>query len=241
MSVHLQLVEDYEALSHAGAEVVAGLIARKPDAALVLATGDSPMRMYQLLAERVQRGELDVSRLRLFQLDEYWGLRPDDDRSLYGWMRRAILDPWGIADSQLVRLRGDAPSPEAACRAYDEAVAAAGGFDLAVLGLGPNGHLGYNEPPAHPDSPTRLVTLTESSLETGARYWGSRDRVPRQALTAGLASLLAARQIVLLVSGAHKRKILDATLNGPITPDVPASLLRLAQNVTVIADRAAAG
>jgi glucosamine-6-phosphate deaminase len=233
------VVDDYPALSRAGAEIVAGVIAARPAAALVLATGDTPMGLYRELAERRRRGEVDTSRLRVFQLDEYRGLRADDRRSLYGWTRRAILEPWAIPDAHFVRLDGQAPSPGAACRAYDEAVRAAGGFDLAVLGLGPNGHLGFNEPPTGPSAPTRLVALTEASLQSNARYWGGRDQVPGQALTAGLALLLAARRIILVVSGEHKHAILRRTVEGPMTPEVPASFLQQAAGAVVIADRAA--
>ena len=237
--MELLVTEDYNALSRTGADLMAALIAAKPDAAIVLATGDTPMGMYRELAERRRRGELDASRLRVFQLDAYLGLAPDDPRSLYGWMQRAFLDPLGVPPENVVRLPGDAADPEAACRVYDLAVQAAGGFDLAVLGLGPNGHLGFNEPPSTPDAPTRVVDLTEESLASNARYWGGREQVPRRAMTAGMAQLLSARQTLLLVSGAHKRAILHRTICGPATPDVPSSYLRQAANVTILADRAA--
>jgi glucosamine-6-phosphate deaminase len=235
----LVVTEDYAALSRAGAEWLARGIIAEPDAAVVLATGNTPIGMYRALAELQQRDGLDVSRLRVFQLDAYVGLGPGDPRSLYGWMARAFLEPLGVAETQVVRLAGDAPDLQAACRAYDAAVAAAGGFALSVLGLGPNGHLGFNEPPSDPTAPTRLVTLTEESIASNAGYWGGRDQVPRQALTAGMAPLLAARRTLLVVSGAHKRDILQRTLLGPLMPEVPASYLQQAANVTVLADRAA--
>jgi glucosamine-6-phosphate deaminase len=199
------------------------------------------MGAYHELAGRHRRGTFDTGRLRLFQLDEYWGLAPADRRSLYGWTRRAILEPWAIALERFVRLAGDAADATAECRRYDQAVTAAGGFDLALLGLGPNGHLGFNEPPAGPTLPSRLVTLTEASIASNARYWGGRDFVPRQALTAGMAPLLAARHILLVVSGAHKRAILHQALEGPPTEAVPASFLQLSANVLILADQAAWG
>jgi len=237
--VRIVVTEDYAALSRAAADLVADTVARTPDAAVIVATGETPMGLYRELAERRAQGILDASRLRVFQLDSYLGLGPDDDRSLYRWMRESFLDPLGIPAARVTRLPGDAADPEAACRAYDRAVAEAGGIDLAILGLGPNGHLGFNEPPVEADGPTRVVTLTDESIESNARYWGGHDRVPRQALTAGMAVLLAARQTLLVASGARKRTILRRAVDGPITPDVPASYLQRAPNVTVIADQAA--
>jgi len=237
--VELIIAEDYAALSRAAATWFAAAIAAEPDAAVVLATGNTPLGLYGELVARQQRGALDVSRLRVFQLDAYLGLTRDDPRSLYGWLARAFLTPLSVPEARVVALPGDAPDPAAACRAYDAAVAAAGGFAVSVLGLGPNGHLGFNEPPADPTAPSRVVTLTPASIASSAGYWGDPAQVPRQALTAGMAQLLAARRTLLLVSGAHKREILGRTVRGPLTPDVPASYLQHAANVTVLADRAA--
>ena len=237
--MELLIVDDYAALSRAAADAVQAVIMDRPNAVVVMATGNSPAGTYAELAERKQRGELDARGLRVFQLDEYAGLGPDDPRSLYGWTRRAFVDPLGIPLAQVTRLEADSGDPAAACRAYDEAVEAAGGFDLALLGLGTNGHLGFNEPPAGPEAPTRLVSLSDSSIDGSAVYWGSREAVPGQALTAGMARLLAARGILLLVSGAAKHDILRRALEGPLTPDVPASYLQQSARATIIADAAA--
>ncbi len=237
--MELIITENYAALSRAAAERMAAVIRAKPDAAVVVATGNTPMGMYRELAERRGRGEIDTSRLRVFQLDAYLGLTDDDPRSLYGWMKRAFLDPLGVSDANVVRLLGDAADPAGVCRAYDRAVEQVGGFDLSVLGLGPNGHLGFNEPPSAADAPTRVVGLTPASVASNAPYWGGAGRVPRKALTAGMIQLLGARQTILVVSGAHKQEILRRTLEDRPTPDVPSSYLQQAANVTIIADRAA--
>jgi glucosamine-6-phosphate deaminase len=237
LTIRTVVVSDYDALSQAAADSIAATLARKPDALLLLATGDTPMGAYRELAERRLRDVLDTSHLRAAQLDEYAGLGgPDDRRSLYGWMQRSFLGPLGVTAERTIRLDASLP-PDVACREYDAAVAAAGGFELAVLGLGPNGHLGFNEPPIERDAPTRLVPLTPASIRSNARYWGDEDDVPRMALTCGLATLLEARQILLAVSGPHKREILRRTLTPPPTADVPASWLQQASgDVGVLAD-----
>jgi len=233
------IADTYEQLSHLGAGIIAQTLAGKPDATILPATGNTPMGMYEELARRYREGTVDTTRARVFQLDEYVGLGPDDFRSLYGWTRRSFVEPLGIPDAQVTRLVADAADPQAACADYEAAVAAAGGIDLAIMGLGPNGHLGFNEPPSGPDAPTRTIDLAEESVESNAVYWGGRDQVPRQAMTAGLNVILAARHIVLVVTGAHKRSILDRAINGAVTPDVPASWLQHAPNVTILADHEA--
>jgi glucosamine-6-phosphate deaminase len=237
--VDLIIVEDYEALSHHGADWLVDAIRAKPDAAVVAATGNTPMGMYIDLAQLRIRGLVDTSRLHVFQLDAYLGLAPDDPRALFGWTRRSFLEPLGIAATNVVRLTGDAPDPWEACSRYEAAVREVGGFDISILGLGPNGHLGFNEPPSPPDAPTRVVHLTPESIASNARYWGGEDQVPRQALTCGMDLLLAAQQTLLIVSGAHKHEVLHRAVEGPQTPEVPASYLQSASNVMVLADRAA--
>jgi glucosamine-6-phosphate deaminase len=175
----------------------------------------------------------------VFQLDEYLGVPPFDERSFYGWIKRTLLDPLHIPGEHVVRLRGDASDPQEACREYDAAVEEAGAFDIAVLGLGRNGHLGFNEPPADPQSLTHVVELTEETRASNARYWDGRERIPGRAITCGMAHLLAARQVIVLVSGEQKQDILQRTLKGPVTPDVPASYLQASSSVIIIADAAA--
>jgi len=239
--MNLILVNDYESLSKTAAGLMAQVAASKPDASMVLATGDTPMGAYAELATLKTAGAFDPSHLRIFQLDGYLGLALDDPRSLYGWLKRSFIDPLNIAPQQVTMLPDDTTNPEATCQAYDEAVAQTGGFHLSVLGLGPNGHLGFNEPPSPANATTRRVQLTEASIESNARYWGGRDKVPHEAITCGMKQLLSAKQTLLVVSGARKVNILKATMEGPITPEVPASLLRTASNVTIIADRVALG
>jgi glucosamine-6-phosphate deaminase len=237
--MQLIVVQDYAALSEVAADEIASLIEANPNAGLVLATGSTPIGAYRELAPRVQRGELDSSRLRVFQLDEYWGIEESDPRSLYAWLAREFIVPLRIPMENVGRLRGDARDAASECAAYEQKVLAAGCFDLAVLGLGPNGHLGFNEPPSDSGSPTRLVSLTNASIESNAHYWDRRETVPRRALTAGMDLLLASRKIILLVSGAHKRDILSQTINLAVTPELPASYLQNARDITVVADRAA--
>ncbi len=239
--MNLITVHDYNELSRVAAQHIADAVTSKTSATLVLATGNTPMGAYAELARMHHAGTFDPTHIRPFQLDAYLGIAIDDDRSLFGWLKRAFLDPLNIDQQRVVMLPDDTPDPDAACLAYDEAVAHAGGFDLSILGLGPNGHLGFNEPPSPANTPTRRVILTEASLNSNASYWGGLDRVPREAITCGMRQLLGARQTLLLVSGSRKRNVLRAALHGPITPDLPASLLRLASNVTVIADEDAVG
>lgn len=238
MTVEILRVASYADLSVRAAEIVTELLASDPEAAVVPATGATPMGLYEELARKAAGGALDASGIRVFQLDEYVGVSPEARRSLYGWMDARFLQPLGVPESRVVRLNGMAPDLAAACREYDSRLASAGGPQLAILGLGPNGHLGYNEPPSPRDAPTREVLLTAESSAAAAAYFGGLE-VPRRALTAGMSRLLDARRILLLVSGAHKRDILRRALFGPIGPEVPASWLQTIPGVTVIADAAA--
>lgn len=240
MSMQTIIAEDAAELAFLAADQIAQAIHRKPDLTILAATGNTPMGTYAQLAEACELGLLDTSRVRILQLDEYVGAKPGDANALYGWMDRALLQPLKVAPDRVVALRGDANDPAAACAEYVRTVAALGGIDLAILGLGPNGHLGFNEPPSDATAPTRLVTLTEASLISNAAYWGGRDRVPSRALTVGMDLILAARQILLLVSGAGKRDIARRLIDGPTTPEIPATYLRDCPQATLILDAAAA-
>jgi glucosamine-6-phosphate deaminase len=218
-----------------GADVVASALVRaeRVDATLMPALGSSALEIYAELGARRAAGSFDTSRLRLIQLDEYV-VEEADPRTLIGWLRRDVAAPLGIPKERIVRLDGSVADAAAACAAYDAAVAAAGGIDVAVLGLGPNGHLGFNEPPSASDAATRRVDLTPASLVSNRRYWGID--CPPSALTAGMPTILAARFALLVVRGASKREILRAMLEGAVSADLPASYLREHPNALLLAD-----
>jgi glucosamine-6-phosphate deaminase len=239
--MQLHIDEDHLALSKRAAQTLAEAISKKPNLNIVVATGTSPIQMYAELADMQQKGLVDCRKLNVFQLDAYLGTSDTDDRSLYGWMKRAFVDPLEIPYEQVIRMDKGSTDAQANCEAYINAVKAHGGFDVAILGLGPNGHLGFNEPPSPREAPTRVVSLSEESFISNARYWGGRDRVPPLAVTAGMDILLDAKLPMLLVSGETKCAILEKTLNGPVTPMVPASYFQEATNSMIFADRAAMG
>lgn len=235
------ITKDYASLSQTAADLVCQVVANKPNAVVVFPTGTSPVGLFQELIARHGAGRFDPSHLRIFQMDDYYPVEPRDPRSLFYWLKQELLDRLAIDPAQVVELPGNAADPIAACRQYDQRLHEVGGYDLAILGLGPNGHIGFNDPPAQAGDPTRVLNLSQSSIETGIKTWGSRAATPTQAISAGMAQLLGAKEIVLLVAGAHKQEILRQSLFGPITPEVPASYLQQMANVTVIADRAAWG
>lgn len=234
--IDTRVASDAGDLAHEAAALIAHAITADPTAVLVVATGDTTEPTYRELAKHVESG-LDVSRIHVFQLDEYAGIAHDDGRSLYGWTMRGFAGPLGIEPERVTRLDGAAADLEDSCLRYEAAVEEAGGFDLAILGLGPNGHIGFNEPPSGRDAPTRAVRLSASSVASNARYWGGADQVPRRAVTAGMDLLMSSRKVVLIVTGGPKRSILARVLDGPIGPDVPASFLQEHRDVVVLADR----
>jgi glucosamine-6-phosphate deaminase len=233
------VVDDADGLNRTGADLVAEVISTTPSASVVAATGRTPMGLYDELAARRRAGLVDASGITAYQLDEYLGLEANDRRSLLGWMQRSIVDPLGIPDERVIALPLDGDIARR-CAAFDDDLDARGGLDLAILGLGPNGHLGFNEPPSRSNSPTREVALSPATIQANAAYWGDIADVPATAVTMGLGTLLRARSIVVVVSGGGKHAILRRTLDGAIGPDVPASFLRAVEgDVTVVADRAA--
>jgi glucosamine-6-phosphate deaminase len=236
----LVVLADAAAVGKAAADVVAETVRRMPEAAIAVPTGSTPLPMFGEVIDRVRRGDLDLSRIQLFCLDEYVGVAPADPNSLTGWLARAFLKDAGIPPANVHTLPSTDPDLEEAPRRYERALAAHGGLELAVLGLGGNGHIAYNEPGSPADSRTRVVTLTPESVEQAAGYFEGRS-VPTQAMTVGVGTLLEARSLVLIVTGTAKADVLHRALRQPMSAEVPASWLRLAgDRVTVIADEAAA-
>jgi glucosamine-6-phosphate deaminase len=237
--IRIFVADELAEVARGAGDDAAAVMRADPRAVVMFAVGESPLGLYTELADRRASGTLDASRTRAVQLDEYLGISSEDERSFFGWLERDALIPLAIARDRTIVLRGDAPDPAAECARYERAVAQAGGIDLAILGLGQNGHLGFNEPPSGADAATRVVDLADDTIEANARYWGGRDRVPRRAITAGMRVILAARRTILVVTGASKHAILHRTLEGEIGSDVPASYLRKIDGVSVYCDRAA--
>ena len=235
------VVGSYDVLSRRAADVVADVIARHPRGAITVPTGSTPLGMYQELLRRIEAGRLDVSGIHIFCLDDYLGRAPDDEASLTGWLREAFLVPAGIPEAHVHYIPTTAPDPDVAARQYEEEIRAAGGLELAVVGLGPNGHVAFNEPGSRPDSRTRVVKLTEESREQNAAYYEGGVQIPEHAITMGLGTILEARRLLMIVSGASKADIVRRALAGPVTPEVPGSLLRLAgERLEVLLDAEAA-
>jgi len=237
----LSVLRDAPAASESAADVVSNTLLSKPDAAITFPTGTTPLAMFDILAARAARGETDFSGVSIFFLDEYVGVTVEDPNSFTRWLTEALFNRIGIEPDQLHALPVTADDLVASAAKFDEAISARGGLDLAVLGLGPNGHVGYNEPGSGVDSRTRVVTLTPESREQASAYWEGSLSIPNQAMTMGVGTLLESKQIVLLVTGEAKAGILRRTIEEPISTDVPASLLRNAgARLTILADEAAA-
>jgi glucosamine-6-phosphate deaminase len=231
--IRITVADGPDGFDRAAADAIRSSIEACPRAVVVVATGRTPMGAYARLADDLST---DVTGgLRVFQLDEYVGTPRNDPRSLASWTRRSFLEPLGIDPASVHWFDATAEDPIAECRRYERAVLDAGGFDLAVLGLGPNGHLGFNEPPSDPSSGTRVVPLSEASLASNASYVPGAP-VPSEAFTAGLDLLLAARRVVLVVSGSTKREIAHRTLEGPVTEEVPASFLQEHPDLVAVVD-----
>lgn len=233
------IVPDAAAGGELIAEAIAALVERKPDALLGVATGSTPLPIYRALAARVGAG-LDVGRVRVCQLDEYVGLPAGHPESYRSVIAREVLEPLGLGLERFLGPDGTRADIPAACAEYEAALAGAGGVDLQILGIGTDGHIGFNEPCSSLASRTRIKTLTPQTREDNARFFALPDEVPHHVITQGIGTILEARHLVLLATGAGKADAVAATVEGPVSALVPASALQLHPHATVVVDEAAA-
>jgi glucosamine-6-phosphate deaminase len=240
-SVEVVIVPDAAAGGELIAEAMAALLRRKPDALLGVATGSTPLPVYQALAAKVRSGAVDASQARVCQLDEYVGLPAGHPESYRSVVLREVVEPLGLSESSFMGPDGSAEDVLAACEAYDAALASAGGVDLQLLGIGTDGHIGFNEPCSSLASRTRIKTLTEQTRVDNARFFGGDiGQVPHHVITQGIGTILEARHVVLLATGEGKAEAVAQTVEGPVAAVVPASALQLHAHATVVVDEAAA-
>lgn len=227
---------DYVSMSRKAANIISAQVILCPKSVLGLATGSTPLGIYRQLVDWYRKGDLDFQEIRTVNLDEYCGLKPDDPQSYHHYMQTNFFSRINIFPDHTYLPNGLAEDLQAECERYDRLISDLGGIDLQLLGLGATGHIGFNEPKESFDKTTHAVTLEPRTLADNSRFFKSIEAVPKQALTMGIKSIMQAKKILLAVSGSRKAGILEKALYGPVTPEIPASILQLHPSVTVVAD-----
>lgn len=230
---------DYNDLSRKAANIISAQVILKPDCVLGLATGSTPLGTYANLIDWYKKGDLDFSQVSSVNLDEYRGLPADNDQSYRYFMKTNLFDQVNIDQSKTYVPNGMEKDSDKACRDHDEIIQELGGIDLQLLGLGLNGHIGFNEPADEFPKGTHCVDLTQSTIEANSRFFASIEEVPTQAYTMGIQNIMLAKKILIIASGANKAEIIAKAFLGPVTPEVPASILQMHPDVTLVADEAA--
>lgn len=231
--------KDYKDMSRKAANIISAQVIMKPNCVLGLATGSTPIGTYDQLVEWYNKGDLDFSEVTTVNLDEYKGLPRTNDQSYYYFMHQHLFDRVNIDPERTNVPNGMEPDAEKECGRYEELIRSLGGVDLQLLGLGHNGHIGFNEPGEAFEKETHCVELTESTIETNKRFFASADDVPKQAYTMGIKTIMQAKKILIVVNGENKADIVERAFFGPVTPEVPASILQLHNDVTLVGDEAA--
>lgn len=230
--------KDYKDMSRKAANIISAQIIMKPNCVLGLATGSTPIGTYEQLVEWYHKGDLDFSKVTSVNLDEYRGLEKSNDQSYDYFMHEHLFDKVNIHPENVNLPDGMAEDAEKECKRYEELIRSLGGVDLQLLGLGHNGHIGFNEPGSAFEKETHCVNLTERTIEANKRFFASADDVPKQAFTMGIKTIMQAKKILVIASGEDKAEILKEAFFGPVTPAVPASILQLHNNVIVVGDQA---
>ena len=226
--------KDYAEMSAKAADIVAAQITLKPNCVLGLATGSTPEGMYACLVKKYEAGELDFSTVRSVNLDEYYPITPDNDQSYRYFMNYHLFDRVNIDKANTNVPDGTAKDPVAEGKRYEELITSLGGIDLQVLGIGRNGHIGFNEPDTKLILDTHVTDLTESTIEANSRFFASANDVPRRALTMGIGSIFKAKKILLMVSGVEKKAALSALMERTVDTSFPATMLNLHPDVTLV-------
>lgn len=237
--MNIIICDNYEELSLKAAEIVASLVNSKPDCILGLATGSTPIGLYENLCKMNKSGEVDFEKVTSFNLDEYYPISPENDQSYRFFMNKHLFSKININIDNTFVPNGEAKDPERECREYDHKIKNSGGIDLQILGIGQNGHIGFNEPDDTLNADTHLTGLTESTIEANSRFFEKPKDVPTKALTMGIASILSAKKIILLANGKSKKEVVASLLNSDITTNIPATILKVHPDVTLICDREA--
>ena len=228
--------KNYDEMSRKAANIISAQIILKPESVLGLATGSSPIGTYKQLIEWYNKGDLDFSNVKTVNLDEYKGLTKDNDQSYYYFMYNNLFKHINIDLNNTNIPDGTEPDSAIECARYNRVIDDIGGIDLQLLGIGHNGHIGFNEPDSEFAKMTHCVDLTESTIEANKRFFEKEEDVPRQAYTMGIGTIMRAKKILLVASGEGKADIIAKAFTGPITPEVPASILQLHNDVTVVCD-----
>ena len=230
---------DYKDMSRKAANIISAQVIMKPNCVLGLATGSTPIGTYQQLIEWYKKGDLDFSGVTTVNLDEYKGLPRTNDQSYYYFMHQNLFDQVNINPENTHLPNGMEPNSEKECARYESLIHSLGGVDLQLLGLGHNGHIGFNEPGEAFEKETHCVDLQERTIEANKRFFASADDVPKQAYTMGIKTIMQAKKILVIVSGEDKADIVAKAFFGPVTPAVPASILQMHNDVTLVGDEAA--
>ena len=233
------VVKDYEAMSELGAQIIGDMIKNNPSCTLGLATGSSPIGTYKNLIKAYENQEISFKNVKTYNLDEYCGISKDHPQSYYYFMHKNLFDNVNISVENTHIPNGMEQDSEKECNRYSELIKSLGGIDLQLLGIGHNGHIGFNEPSDSFEKQVHCVDLTESTIEANKRFFESAEDVPRQAYTMGIKTIMQAKKILVIASGEDKAQIVKEAFFGHITPYVPASVLQLHNDVTLVADEAA--
>lgn len=234
------IANDYQDLSRKAAAIIANQLWIKPDSVLGLATGSTPVGTYEELIRHHKEEGLEFKKMTVFNLDEYYGLGKEHDQSYAYFMKENLFKHVGVTETQLHIPNGLAKDVQEECLNYEAQIKNSGGIDLQLLGIGRNGHIGFNEPDLKFEAKTHLVKLDQDTIDANARFFDSVDEVPKTALSMGVRTIMHAKKILLLAYGESKADALHGMLFGPIKPDLPASALQLHPDVVIIADKAAA-